>query len=38
MRAANLFVHNMSIFRGFTKNSLEEISETALNFEFYPGD
>ena len=38
MRAANLFVHNMSSFRGYRKFILGVIrkwsSEAALNFEF----
>ena len=37
MRAANLFVHNISSVRGFRKNILRVIrkwsSEAALNFE-----
>ena len=42
MGAATLFVHNVSIFRGFRKIILGVIkkwsSEAALNFEFYPSD
>ena len=42
MGAANLFVHNMSSFRGFRKIILGVIwklsSEAALNFEFYLSD
>ena len=42
MRAANLFVHNMSRFCGFRKIILGVIrkwsSEAALNFEFYLSD
>ena len=42
MQAANLFVHNISSFRGFRKIILGVIrkwsSETALNFEFYTID
>ena len=42
MRAGNLFVHIMSIFRGFRKIILGVIrkwsSEAALNFEFYLSD
>ena len=40
MGAATLFVHNVSILRGFRKIILGVIkkwsSEAALNFEFYP--
>ena len=42
MRAANLFVHNKSSFRGFRKIILGVIrkwsSEAALNLEFYLSD
>ena len=42
MGAATLFVHNVSIFRGFRNIILAEIkkwsSEATLNFEFYPND
>ena len=42
MRAAYLFVHNMSSFRGFRNIILGVIrklsSEAALNFEFYLSD
>ena len=42
MRAANLFVHNISSFRGYRKIILGEIkkwsSEAALNFECHLSD
>ena len=42
MGAATLFVHNVSILRGFRKIILGVIkkwsSEAALNFKFYPSD
>ena len=42
MRAANLFVHNISSFRGYRKIILGVIrkisSEAALNFECYLSD
>ena len=42
MVAANLFVHNMSSFRGFRKIILgvirKQSSEATLNFEFYLSD
>ena len=42
MGAANLFVHNMSSFRGYRKIILGVIrkwsSEAALNFKFYLSD